>query len=136
LSLLGVAAPASDGRDLSARWLGRAPSEDAPVEFVAETRLGKAEKQAIRAGSLKLIVNLDLGRTPASRRGGARFELYDLARDPLERENLAARRPDAVARLEERLRVLRSSIRDDVPRRSLEWQPGDREELRALGYVE
>lgn len=136
LSLLGVAAPASDGRDLAARWLGRATPETAEVEFVAETRLGKAEKEAIRVGNLKLIVNLDHGRTPSSRRGGARLELYDLDRDPREQENLAARRQDAVARLEGRLRVLRSSVRDDVPRRSPEWQPGDREELRALGYVE
>jgi len=134
LALLGVEAPRTEGRDLSALWLGRARPVGLPV-FVSETRFGKAEKQALRVGDLKLILNHDPRRYG---QGGGPAELYDVARDPLETRNLATRERVAAGWLERRLRALLESLRRHAakgPAEQVEITEEDREALRALGYV-
>ena len=60
---------------------------------------------AIREGQLKLIVGSGSGgrERPRGRAFETPYQLYDLAADPGEQKNLAATRPDDVARLEARL---------------------------------
>jgi len=87
-----------------------------------------------------LSASLDRGWAPLHGlvRGSLKYvelpipELYDLARDPAESTNLAARRPDERERLAARLRELRAS--DRVAPRVRE-DAATRERLRALGYV-
>lgn len=131
-SLAGIAAPASEGRDLSGLWLGRERSAAGP-ELMSETRFGKSEKQALRVGELKLIVNHDPRRYGS---GGGPPELYDVAQDPGETENLAPRRRVATEWMKRRLTTLLTARRrqgSDAER--VEITDEDREALKALGYV-
>jgi hypothetical protein len=84
----------------------------------------------VRIGSRKLI------RTPLSG-GASRWELYDLAVDPAERENLHGRDPherlaEALDAWEEELQ--RSSPTPASPSSRLGRRT--REELRGLGYLD
>ncbi|HET7291612.1 MAG TPA: sulfatase [Vicinamibacteria bacterium] len=131
-SLCGVEAPAGEGRDLSSLWLGRKTAIGMP-ELMSETRFGKSEKQALRVGRVKLVVNHDPRRYGE---GGGPPELYDLAADPAEKLNLAESRPVAREWLRRRLAALlklRRQKSEDVER--MEITEEDREALRALGYV-
>ncbi|MFW6231772.1 MAG: hypothetical protein ACOC37_01840, partial [Spirochaetota bacterium] len=53
--------------------------------------------KAVRRGDWKLIVTTD--RSPAVAEGSARYELYNLRRDPAERVNVAAENPQIVTDL-------------------------------------
>jgi arylsulfatase A-like enzyme len=134
-ALTGVAAPPNEGRDLSSLWLGRArPGE--PPELVSETRFGKSEKSALRVGSLKLIVNTDPRRYGSA---GGPLELYDLARDPGERHNLAHEDPFAARWLANRLSAILHVQRLGRAARGearVKLSHEDREKLKALGYVQ
>jgi arylsulfatase A-like enzyme len=55
---------------------------------------------AIRDANWKLLVNAD----------GTGIELYDLAADPMETNNLAAQQPDLVNRLKTRILAWRKSL--------------------------
>lgn len=137
LSLASLAAPElREGRDLSSLFLGRGAPGEAP-ELVSETRFGKADKSALRIGSLKLIVNDD-PRVYGELDGPV--ELYDLDRDPGEHENRAAREPIAVQYLRARLEELRASQKRAAELlhggAKVELSDEDRNELRALGYVQ
>lgn len=73
-------------------------------------------------------------RSPA----GERYELYDLGRDPEERHDLAASRPDDVARLSVRLRALfeeQSPLGSVAASGPAELDARARRQLRSLGYV-
>jgi arylsulfatase A-like enzyme len=86
------------------------------------------EREMLRGridGSLKLIV-----ADPGNGRGLPERALYDLAADPLERDNLAASRPDVVDRLFSAL-VIGDGGHDSAP-----VDAATREALKALGYVE
>ncbi len=137
LSLASLPPPElREGRDLSSLFLGRgAPAE--PPDLVSETRFGKADKSALRIGPLKLIVNDD-PRIYGELEGP--LELYDLDADPGEHANLASRQPIAVQYLRNRLEVLRASQKRaaEVLRggAKVELSDEDRDELRALGYVQ
>ncbi len=134
LGLLGVAAPRNEGRDLSALWQHGSRGTGVPV-LVSETRFGKSEKQALRVGDFKLILNQDPRRYGE---GGGPAELYDLARDPGERENLAEQEWIAAAWMQRRLRSLLEAWRKaggKVASGTVESTEEDREALRALGYV-
>lgn len=137
LSLAALPPPElREGRDLSSLFLGRGTPAEAP-ELVSETRFGKADKAALRVGALKLIVNDD-PRIYGGLEGPV--ELYDVAADPGEHRNLAARRPIAVQYLRGRLEELRSSQRRAAELlhggAKVELSEDDRAELRALGYVQ
>jgi arylsulfatase A-like enzyme len=131
-SLAGIAAPAGEGRDLSALWLGSERPPPGP-ELTSETRFGKSEKQALRVGELKLIVNHDPRRYGS---GGGPTELYDVLQDPGETENLAARRRVATEWLKRRLATLLTARRrQGTDAERVEITDEDREALKALGYV-
>ena len=86
LGLAGVPPPDDrvlDGRDPLSALTGRGDSPHAQLAFSFENTAG------LRAGSLKIV-------RPAR---DAPWELYDLARDPAEKENLAAFRPADLTRL-------------------------------------
>ncbi len=133
LAMLGVEAPRNEGRDLSGLWLGQGRPRG-PAVFVGETRFGKSEKQALRVGDLKLVLNHDPRRYG---QGGGPTELYDVARDPGEKDNLAQKEWIAAAWMERRLRSLLEAWRRTArgPAETVEITEEDREALKALGYV-
>ena len=138
LELLGDAHAGGLGRPGAAsRLLGGegAAASAAPIHlyrrhYSGEEEVGdgleaRGEKYGVRAGSWKLIEG------PAE----GTLELFDLASDPAERVNLAASEPERVAEL----RALIAAWRDRYERagtQAPELSEGDRERLRAMGYVE
>jgi hypothetical protein len=117
---------------------GVAPPLSAPeTPIVTEVRRSDAnvrlfgdffdrDLRAVVAGPLKLI---------SSSRG--EVELFDLAADPGELENLAAAEPERAAALGERLAAIvraRPPLYDPDARADL--SPETEEALRALGYLE
>jgi arylsulfatase A-like enzyme len=124
LDIVHVPAPSSvAGVTLVPRMKGRgrAPSLDAYSETMfPRDRFGWSELRAIRSGRFKAIA-------------APRPELYDLARDPSETENIIDAHPAVVDPLLAKLRALTADARADAG-------PGlsDRdavERLSALGYV-
>lgn len=86
---------------------------------------------AIREGHWKLI-------WPIERRDrvlGNEVELFDLSEDPAEEHNLAADRPEQVARLRAAIEPWIRAGRSD-PAANPRLDPGIREQLEALGYTE
>ena len=116
LGRLALEVPARlDGVDLFAR--------DSASESYAESlypeSFGWAPLRSFRLGALKLVL-------------APRPELYDLESDPAEAKNLAALRPDALARLRQALAAARAEERTAAPARQ---DQESAERLRALGYV-
>jgi arylsulfatase A-like enzyme len=135
LSLADVGSPADlPGRDLSGSWLRGDDAAPPPLLF-SQQRFTVVDKAAVRAGSLKLIVNRD---EPLHWRADARVELYDLARDPGEQVNLASARPIAVRCLLDELDRFDTlaSARRVGPDATLTLSAEDRHQLRALGYLQ
>jgi len=69
--------------------------------------------------------------------GETRHELYDLSADPAELHDLAARHPDRVATLEQRLWAILdpdAPVLERGPNDPAQLDPRDEKELRALGY--
>lgn len=128
LDLLSVPVPAQfQGR--SWRPLLRGGAGDRSI--FAETT--NRTKQAFVANDLKLV------DVPEG------VELYDLLQDPAEQEDLATQRPEAVRRLQRRVRLL--TARNDrllvrwrrdggSPSRGEPLEPETLDRLKALGYVE
>ncbi len=135
LGILGIRSSiALPGRDLSAWWLGRALAPRTLPFLFAEERFTVTNKDAVRLGPLKLIVNNDGQRLW---RAGTYLELYDLAHDPSERDNLEARLPITRTFLFqeiERFRAEQSAAATEGKR--LKLSDDERDQLRALGYIE
>ena len=136
LSLAGLPGPPEvAGRDL-AGLAAAVPAAGEPERMlISRVTYAGADKVAVRWGALKLIANEEPDVTPSDR-----FELYDLARDRGETEDLSERRPETVEYLWTESRVRRATeeafrLRLDAGR-AVELSPADREALRALGYVE
>jgi arylsulfatase A-like enzyme len=133
LDLLGLAAPAGlQGRSLVPLLAGRGDAGER-FAFAEHTNVPR-ESKGLRTLRWKLI--LSYHRNP-KQGTGEKLELYDLLRDPDEQENLAAERPDLVARLRSRLDALRrggegTPFEEEVP---ADVDPALRQELEALGYV-
>ncbi len=133
LDLAGVEVPEGlDGRSLLPRIRGGAPP---PPETLLRTtgEAGKPARVGVRTGQAKLVVS-----DPLARPRTAAVELFDLARDPGERENLAAVRPALRDALRARLRALRTRERAEGPPRyapGRELPPELETRLRALGYL-
>lgn len=82
-----------DGEDVSGAWLGKITHVRSKPLFWKSSSVGS--DAVIREGEWKL-------RVP-SRKSDGEVELYNLAMDPAESENLAARNPAVVKRLSEKL---------------------------------
>jgi arylsulfatase A-like enzyme len=83
------------------------------------------EQYGVRLGDWKLILGPEEGTR----------QLFDVARDPRERRDLAAERPEQAAALEQRIADWRSRYtRDETAPEAI--SPEDLERLRALGYVQ
>jgi len=131
LGLVGGTPPAVDGRDLSALWsLGRpAAPEVLASRLLFEKRT--YDKAAARWGSLKLILNEEMG-------AARRLEMYDLEADPAETADVLAARPVVAGYLlgelrERRSRAVAGGAAERKPRAT---DPDALERLRALGYVQ
>ena len=121
LSLLGVEVPS----DLDGVSLMRAPESDRAVLAEAvegRAQYGWARLAALYKNSLKYVA----GPTP---------ELYDLALDPLEREDVAADRSAEAQTMRELLAAMEKSDADRLEAASVELDAADISRLRALGYA-
>ena len=100
----------------------RAPSSDLEPD---EHYIGEARYRTYRKGRWKSFV----------RRSDGRHFVYDLEADPLEKNDVAAQNPAVMADHSERIEQLsRSLAASGVPQREL--SEGERERLRALGYID
>jgi arylsulfatase A-like enzyme len=112
--------PQDEGRSLTEHYLSPAPPAERTLFSMRTAGLGAEKRQ-------KLIVS-----SPPEQ-----AEVYDLAADPGERDDLAAQRPELVAELGSRWRRFESGARRW--QRSAETIPVDGEtleQLRRLGYAE
>jgi hypothetical protein len=81
-----------------------------------DLRWGATPAAAVRRGNLKLVEHFgDSFADDGAYRPGHRAELYDLAADPGEATDLAARRPDAVRVLRDDLHGFLASVRAEIP---------------------
>ncbi len=91
------------------------------------------ESFAIVDGDWKLIHNT------VRPRGGPEYELYDAALDPLDRQDLATKHPDIVARLRDELAAWRrktEAARLPKEENAAGLSPEEQERLRSLGYLQ
>jgi arylsulfatase A-like enzyme len=91
------------------------------------------ESFAINDGQWKLI------RNTVRPHGGPEFELYDFARDPINKNDVAAQHPDVVARLSKALdgwkqMAEKSKLKPDTET-TKNLSPEQLQRLRSLGYV-
>ncbi len=128
LELLGRPVPEGvQGRSLAAELRPGADSATAPVPLYAETlspRLAYnwGELRALYDGDLKYIF-------------GPRPELYDLAADPRELDNLAAEQPETAEAMQRRLaRFIEENAASDLAA-AVEMDEETRRRLMALGYL-
>ncbi len=129
LALLGLPpAPDLDGRDLSRLWsAGGGPAPEAVVAEAAPWKLwtgSRAHFVSVTLGDHKLIHELESGES----------RLFDLARDPGERHDLAAEQPERVAELLAEVEAYRARERAAAGERPLSEE--QIEQLRALGYAQ
>ena len=116
-----------DGRSLAPALRGEGLE---PRSYVLRDKL-VARRYGLVSGSTKLVVDL----------ADPRPELYDLERDPHERDNVAGARPEVVRRLAAELHRALEGYRDRGARfgrnESLQpFTPEERARLRGLGYLD
>lgn len=114
----------ADGTDLVPALTGAAPSPDLPgyaESFFGTYHYGWSPLRALRQGGLKWIE-------------APRPELYDLARDPDESDNLLDRDPDGARRIAARLEEIAGGAGSPPPAPGREGAE-TLARLRALGYV-
>ncbi len=134
LALAGIDKPREfQGHDLSPLWKGRERPE--ALQYIySEMDQGGVNLESMRLGDHKLIRNRD----PQDRSRPAR-ELYDLEKDPGERENLAGRKLPIEEHLQAALFKWRRALLADAPARTAErletLDAATLESLRSLGYI-
>ena len=130
LDLLGVPPPAGlQGRSLVPAMRGAASADHAPLVSNYSSTRSNRTYLALRRDALSYILD------------GASEQLFDLARDPGEQENVAAREPAAVAAMRTELARWRAACLPLEARfgaRSDGVVPSEAtvRQLRALGYVQ
>lgn len=128
LAALGVPAPVNDGRDLLADADAETGGRERRV-MMAGTLAQGPDRWSVRRGPWKLVVPLDPTLAP---------ELFDLAADPAEAQNVAAKHPDIVIGLRELGQRERAARRKTALGRGggtyLEWNHITK--LRSLGYLQ
>lgn len=126
LSLAGVAPPPGlQGTDLAPLLHGASLAEDA-LPLFATGVVGEPRTFALRTERYKLIADLGTGAAV----------LYDLTVDTGETLDVSASRPEALARLRERLERHVASTTATLAPRTETVPPRLRERLEALGYVD
>ena len=119
--------PALAGRSLWPRIGGAAEPDVRDGPIYAEGLVYASEAKSIVRWPWKLVLHLD----------DERVELYDLASDPGERNDLAAQRPDEREALLAELRDwTRAAAALDPDRAPIELDAETRDSLRQLGYIE
>jgi len=105
--------------------------------------VSEAYATCVRTDSFKIIENPPSRVQTIPRALDVDYELYDLAEDPGEENNLAVEQPERLAsmieflhRLDEGNRELRREIRDALEVHELDLSEEQERELRALGYVQ
>jgi len=135
-----LVAALADIKKYPSKWEGINPLDGRTLEardiLACATSFGD-EKYSLQRGDKKIIINSGetSGKTPPIFRvHSSGPELYDLAGDPGEDEDLAASLPDETARLK---KILRKEISGAIPVPDSAIKPGKDtiKELRALGYV-
>lgn len=126
LALFGAPAPATlPGRDLAPLWRSRDTSWPERSLFAEADRTVESRdtERALIRGNWKLVVHRDTGE----------LELYDLAADPREQQNLAQSDPERAIRLAAELTATLASERraSELPQVS----PSERRQLQSLGYL-
>jgi arylsulfatase A-like enzyme len=126
LERAGIAVPEGlDGVDVAPLWSAGDRDLDDRYLF-SEADHNNVEHditRAVRYKSFKLHFN----------RLSREYRIYDLSRDPGEREDLSADREQAFAALSERLDRFMASERTEAPVRALSQE--EIEKLRSLGYL-
>ncbi len=137
LDLLGIPIDyRTDGRSLRPLLGG---GELPPVDAFAENLNVKLkDAKALRSSKYKYIFSFP--RSKGESRGLVeRRELFDLTRDPGERHDLSAERPEVIAELDARLMTLIELLSDPTEMETDEnpedLDPDLRERLEALGYI-
>jgi hypothetical protein len=97
----------ADGEDVGDIWLGQTRGRRKPLYWewrfnIAGHVWNRSPQLAIRDGDWKLLMNPDRSR----------IELYDIPRDRMQAENLAARNPEIVARLSGQLAAWQEQLPD------------------------
>lgn len=109
-AITGMALPGDkkiDGMDVSGLWTGN--SKQSPRdEFVYYTSQGNLE--GLRQGDWKLLVKKPRQRKNAKKKAEPQVMLFDLSKDVGEQDNLAADKPDVVAKLKKRMEELDEEI--------------------------
>jgi len=105
-----------------------------PREVLSENvNVARVERKALRTDQVKLIQTL---ARDDSREFGPELLLFDLRRDPLERENLAPRLAGAAEALRARIAAIRAGSTDTIEEAVPEdLDPELRRQLEALGYL-
>lgn len=137
LDLVGVEVPAQLHGVSLVPFLERPDAASSVRPVFSE--YGDSQIHTVQLGEWKLVDNPDhdspycLPGAPEGHYPLAEVELYNLAQDPLETENLATRYPEKVAELRE---LIRRRFADLPSRLDAQELPEDlKEELEALGYV-
>lgn len=137
LELAGLPEPARlHGQSLSATILGRSAPQrwllaqrrhyDESVRAKRHRFAGRSSLHAVRGDS----------RFKYLRSGDGEEELFDLHADPRETTNLATEQPAELLRMRERFEALRQERAGGEAPRERAIDPGTREALEALGYVQ
>ena len=136
LDLLGIEPP-SQTQGVSLRPYLERPERNGDGK-PAFSEYGDTRIHTVQSGSWKLVHNPEK-LTPICFAGPedlypiAEFELYDLSRDPLEQQNLAAAEPTKTAELQSVLRKRFQGLRARTEAQEVSEEL--KEELRSLGYV-
>jgi len=136
LEILGTPPlPGVQGRSLIAESSSR---DEVPV--FAEWRDHKLLRNGRTAEASDFLVSVQQGtdKLIESRSDPGTLMLFDLSEDPLERNNIATKRPEATTRLKA---LLDRHIRDDLPwgligEQDIVIEQDHVEQLKALGYIE
>jgi arylsulfatase A-like enzyme len=136
LAAAGISEPSAiQGRDLRTLLDGDERS-DPNDGIYAELSLDHVDLESLRTTEHKI---LRARKLPANSPGS--YQLFDLRRDPGERDNLAPRAPEAVDEMKESLQRWRSRIEPAEPdesRRQValeDLSPSELRSLRDLGYI-
>jgi arylsulfatase A-like enzyme len=135
LSYLGIDPPAEfEGQDLLPLFQGEGGRQGEAWSFSLLSRFN--QKWSIRTERYKLVFTRDTKVNTFNVPVTPGFELYDLAQDPLEQDNIYEDSSAVVRRLTELAAEGLATRKQLEPKAAAELTPEERARLRALGYVD